>query len=113
MFSIFPTTRHDIPVGAAPAHAGSEARFGTGSDFGFENPSRFFGLQSSGSESRHRKFGMGSVSVGTRIDRRKTGYASSAFRSDFSELVFLIIPWSQVRVLAGPPPFIKIIELWH
>jgi len=91
----------------------SAVRFGAGSDFGFHNPSRFFDLPSSRSESRRRKFGMGSVSVGDRSGHRKKGCASSAFRRENSQLVFLIIPWSQVRVLAGPPSSIKFMSLCH
>ena len=60
-------------------------------------------------------FGKGSAlarsgSVSRRADRK-------AFRllrlscSRFNEIVFLIIPWSQVRVLAGPPSPSEIIAL--
>jgi len=47
----------------APPIAGSEVRFGTGSDFGFHNPSRFFGLPAARSEWTATGFGMSSVPV--------------------------------------------------
>jgi len=59
---------HDLAVGAAPAHAGSAARFGAGSDFGFEKPSSFFDLPAPRSETRRRRVrygvGFGERSVG-------------------------------------------------
>ena len=45
----------------------------------------------------------GSVSVVRLRDHRKIGYFSWSFGSNNRWSVGLIIPWSQVRVLAGPP----------
>jgi hypothetical protein len=104
---------HDIPDIQAPEISDSEVRFGRGSDFGFKKPSRFFGLPSSRSESTTTRFGMGSVSAVRQKGHRKRRYDSSTLRGNGKESVVLIIPWSQVRVLAGPPSPIKIMVLWH
>ena len=56
-------SRPDAPDDPSPPIASSEVRFGTGSDFGFHNPSPFFDLPSAHSESPHLKFGIRSVSV--------------------------------------------------
>ena len=91
----------DIEV---PPVAISEVQFGTRSDFGLHNPFRFFGLPASRPKSHRRQFGIGSVSAVEQKGRWKSVWDSSAFRHITSECVYLIIPWSQVRVLAGPPP---------
>jgi len=88
----------------APPTEASEVRFGTGSDFGFPNPFPFFDLLTSRSETTCPRFGIGSVSVGVRSRQQKARYDSSTCSFNNNELVFLLIPWSQVRVLAGPPP---------
>ena len=46
---------------ANPQIVDLEVRFGGGSDFGFHNPSRFFGLPSARSEWPTTGFGIGSV----------------------------------------------------
>ena len=46
----------------------------------------------------------GSVSVVRLRDHRKIGYFSWSFGSNNRWSVGLIIPWSKVRVLPGPPP---------
>lgn len=56
--------------------------------------------------------GPSSVAVGQQTGRQKSVQASSTFCSKSYVAVFLIIPWSQVRVLAGPPSPIEIIHLW-
>ena len=81
----------------------SEIRFGGGSVFGFLKPFRFFDLRVIHSESSTTRFGIGSVSLARQKGHRKSCYASSTFRRDGNECVFLIIPWSKVRVLPGPP----------
>ena len=97
----------------APPIAGSDVRFGAGSDFGFPKPFRFFDLAASRSEGHRPRFGIRSVSVGVRSRQQKVHYDSSTFYHNNNELVFIVIPWSQVRVLAGPPSLIEIIALWH
>ena len=56
----------DIPDIAAPPIAVSWIRFGGSSVFGFHEPSRFFDLPATRSESTATGFGMGSVSVACR-----------------------------------------------
>ena len=58
--------------------AESAVRFGTGSDFGFHKPSRFFDLPSSRSESRLGRLGIRSVGVGVRSGHQKTGQDSQS-----------------------------------
>ena len=57
-------------------------------------------------------FGISSVETVGRVGHRKSVSASSAFWLGFDEIRLLIIPWSQVRVLAGPPSPLEIIALW-
>jgi hypothetical protein len=103
--------KHVTPHVTEPQISDSAVRFGAGSDFGFHKPSRFFDLTVTRSESPTTGFGIGSVSVVRWRGARKSRYISSAFYSNNKGSVGLIIPWSQVRVLAGPPLPIKIIVL--
>jgi len=58
-------------------------------------------------------FGISSVGTVGREGHRKSVQASSAFWLGFHEIRLLIIPWSQVRVLAGPPSPLENIALWR
>ena len=58
-------------------------------------------------------FGISSAGAVRREGHRKSCCASSAFFHHLNVTVLLIIPWSQVRVLAGPPSIMQIIGLWH
>ena len=93
----------NVPDIAAPPIAVPEFRLGGSSEFGFRKPSRFFDLPTARSESTATGFGIGSVSVIDGKGHQKSCYASSTSRYINNESVGLIIPWSQVRVLAGPP----------
>ena len=92
-----------IPDINAPPLADPEIRFGGGSVFGFLKPFPFFDLHATRSESPATGFGTGSVSVIDGKGHRKSCYASSTNRYINNESVGLIIPWSKVRVLPGPP----------
>jgi hypothetical protein len=105
------STQNIIPGIAEPSVAGSKTRLAGGSRFGFHKPFRFFDLLTRRSESPSTGFAIGSLRVDNQRCHQKIRYASSAFRCNNRGCVFLIIPWSQVRVLAGPPLPIKIIVL--
>jgi hypothetical protein len=60
-----------------------------------------------------RMFVISSVRAIRRGRHRKSVQASSASRRRANETRVLIIPWSQVRVLAGPPSSIEFIALRH
>ena len=55
----------------------------------------------------------GSARAVGRERHRKSVSASSTFWLRFDEIRLLIIPWSQVRVLAGPPSPLEFINLWR
>ena len=104
-FNPSPRSNNRCPsnVRLAPGNRRSEVRFGGGSDFGFHKPSTFFDLPAVRSESHTTGFGIRSVSVIDGKGHRKSCYASSTNRYINKGDGGLIIPWSQVRVLAGPP----------
>ena len=91
------------------ANLGSSARFG---QFGRATRCARSTFQHNTLPDFGRAFGISSVGTAAREGHRKTVQYSSTFRSKNDGIRLLIIPWSQVRVLAGPPSPLEIIGLW-